>query len=315
MKFPLLCALALACPAFAQPAKPALQTTIAASPTYSNWKLVAQSDLIVRGRLIAPVQTLRARSKSKKPNEEILKVRIHQVLKGKQGQKSLAIRISTPLASYEPSLQTILSLNGKEVVAMVGREDGESIQGQFLPSPSAEQSFFAGYSPEALQPDSSDLALRIRTEVQNQERIAAEFSRLPAARPDASEPKVKALIQAMLNEKSEQKAFADLESLGAQAVPSTIRLMDDRRRLPFPGGIMLRNKSLNAFEGARQYRPDVVVDALAAILNQVTGESFGFIYNGASQRERQREVNGWRVFLHYRFSKNPSHPFTAPILK
>jgi len=78
---------------------------------------------------------------------------------------------------------------------------------------------------------------------------------------------------------------------------------------------MLRNKALGSFEGARQYGPTVVVEAVSAILNQLLGESFGFIYNGASQRERQREINGWRVFLHYWFSQNPRQPFTSPIYK
>jgi hypothetical protein len=59
-----------------------------------------------------------------------------------------------------------------------------------------------------------------------------------------------------------------------------------------------RNKSPQAFEGLRHYGPEKVVDALAAILNQITGQDFGFIYNGTTDAERDKTVRGWRDFLH-----------------
>ena len=77
--------------------------------------------------------------------------------------------------------------------------------------------------------------------------------------------------------------------------------MDDRRRLPDPR-ISLRNKSPQAFEGLRHYGPEKVVDALAAILNQITGQHFGFIYNGATDAERTQTVRRWRDYL----QKTPS---------
>lgn len=100
----------------------------------------------------------------------------------------------------------------------------------------------------------------------------------------------------MTKNSTEQKAFADLEALGCPAVPAIIRQMDNRRRLPDPR-ISLRNKSPDAFEGMRFYGPEEVVDALAAILNQIAGQDFGFIYNGAHEKERSAAVRGWRDFL------------------
>lgn len=108
--------------------------------------------------------------------------------------------------------------------------------------------------------------------------------------------RVGVLIERMLNAPTEQKAFSDLEALGCPAVPAIIRRMDDRRLLPDPR-ISLRNKSPQAFEAARHYGPVQVVDALAAILNQLTGQDFGSIYNGATGEERTRTVQGWRRFL------------------
>jgi len=46
----------------------------------------------------------------------------------------------------------------------------------------------------------------------------------------------------------------------------------------------------------RHYAPQVVVDALAAILNQITGQHFGFIYNGATEVERAKTIQGGAIF-------------------
>jgi hypothetical protein len=63
--------------------------------------------------------------------------------------------------------------------------------------------------------------------------------------------------------------------------------------------ISIRNKSRDAFEGLRHYGPEEIVDALAAILNQITGKNFGFIYNGATDPGRDKTVRGWRDFLQH----------------
>jgi len=117
-----------------------------------------------------------------------------------------------------------------------------------------------------------------------------------ATQDSATDKHVALLIEKMLKADTEQRAFSDLEALGCAAVPSIIRRMDDRRKLPDPR-ISLRNKSPDAFEGIRHYGPLEVVDALAAILNQLTGQNFGFIYNGATDDERNKSVQGWRQFL------------------
>jgi hypothetical protein len=100
----------------------------------------------------------------------------------------------------------------------------------------------------------------------------------------------------MLNARTEQQAFLDLEALGCSAVPAVIERLDDRRPLPDPR-LSLRNPGFSAFEGLRHYSPQQVVDALAAILNQVTGQDFGFIYNGATDAARTETVQAWREFL------------------
>jgi hypothetical protein len=117
-----------------------------------------------------------------------------------------------------------------------------------------------------------------------------------AAQDSTTDKRVAVLIERMVKPDTEQKAFSDLEALGCRAAPAIIRRMDDRRSLPDPR-IPLRNKSPDAFEGLRHYGPQQVVDALAAILNQITAQDFGFIYNGATDDERTKAVQGWRNFL------------------
>ncbi len=67
--------------------------------------------------------------------------------------------------------------------------------------------------------------------------------------------RVAVLIQRMSDQKTEQQAITELESLGCLAVPAIIERMDDRRKLPDPR-ISLRNKSPDAFEGLRHYGPE-----------------------------------------------------------
>jgi hypothetical protein len=60
--------------------------------------------------------------------------------------------------------------------------------------------------------------------------------------------------------------------------------------------ISLVNHTPNAFEAMRHYGPEQVVDGLDAVLNQITGESFGSIANGGSDRQRAASVAGWRIY-------------------
>ncbi|MDR2717889.1 MAG: hypothetical protein LBB89_07495 [Treponema sp.] len=102
----------------------------------------------------------------------------------------------------------------------------------------------------------------------------------------------------------EHGSFKQLEKTGEKGVPYIILLMNNFKTLPVKS-IRLENKSKYAFEAYRHYSPELVIDALTAILNQITGEDFGSIYNGeAAQEERILALNGWRIYL-YKLIKNP----------
>jgi hypothetical protein len=125
---------------------------------------------------------------------------------------------------------------------------------------------------------------------------SALYSICSQATPPTLDERVAELIGQTLNSATEQQAFSDLETLGCPAVPAIIARMDDRQLLPDPR-ISLRNNWPTAFEGLRHYGPQKVVDALAAILNQLTGQDFGLIYNGGSDAARTDAIRGWRAFL------------------
>jgi hypothetical protein len=112
---------------------------------------------------------------------------------------------------------------------------------------------------------------------------------------DAMAQKVAALVNNTVGASTEASAFAELERLGDPAVPYIVGHLSDFRSLPIRA-ISLENKSPTAFEGFRHYAPETVHDALAAILNQLTGQSFEAVYNGASPEVRARNVKAWEAW-------------------
>ena len=110
------------------------------------------------------------------------------------------------------------------------------------------------------------------------------------------------LIEATLAEKSEQDAFHYLEALGVPGVPYLVGHLSDVRPLPVQR-MSLANNFPGAFESLRHYSPQTVHDALAAILNQVTGVAFEPVYNGATAEVRAKNTKQWRAWCRVKFPK------------
>lgn len=157
--------------------------------------------------------------------------------------------------------------------------------------------YFAAHSPEALAPATHQAKTDVRAEIARQ---AAMLRAVPA--PAAHDAEVRRLVSELGGPRgrpgagARQRAiFARLEALGPAGVPTIVAHMDDRRALAEPA-ISLTNHAVDAFEGVRHYEPEQVVDALDAILNQITGQSFGVISNGGTEDQRRAAVNGWRIY-------------------
>jgi hypothetical protein len=93
----------------------------------------------------------------------------------------------------------------------------------------------------------------------------------------------------------QDEIFAKLERLGKPAVPAIVAQLDDRRPLAVEQ-ISLVNRPDHPIEALRHYGPEQIVDALAALLNQIAGPSFDAIYSGGSDAQRRSAVAAWRIY-------------------
>ena len=111
-----------------------------------------------------------------------------------------------------------------------------------------------------------------------------------------TDPSAKAVSERvdMLTKSPESQAAAlrELEAMDDAAVPFIVGHLGDTRPLAEPR-MSLINHAADAFEGLRHYSPDSVHDALSALLNQITGESFEFVYNGAAAKDRTSNQMRW----------------------
>ena len=114
-----------------------------------------------------------------------------------------------------------------------------------------------------------------------------------ASAGDPMAQKVTLLVNATTRKASEEKAFAELTSLGNEAVPYLVGHLGDTRKLPIKH-LNLINTAPDAFEGIRHYGPEVVHDGLSAVLNQLTGKSFEFVFNGSTPAERESDRKQWQ---------------------
>jgi len=108
-----------------------------------------------------------------------------------------------------------------------------------------------------------------------------------------SETQVIRLIDCLTEAKQQPIAIKQLEKMGEPIVVLIIKHMDDRKSLGSKY-VEFENKATNAFEKYRIYKPEQVVDILAGLLNQMTGESFGDIYSGVHDFQRDEVIFMWR---------------------
>ncbi|MBA2466964.1 MAG: hypothetical protein H0V46_05090 [Sphingomonas sp.] len=202
-------------------------------------------------------------------------------VKGAETPANLVVRVYPKKTTYAPSPDALLEHAGKPSLFFLTRVDEGPI------------GIYLTHSLDALQDASPARMESVKAEVRRQQALSASppsnvallhfnevrdlLAKLPQATPE-----------------KQQAVFQKLEGLGRDGVPAIIALMDDRTPLAHPH-ISLVNHAPDAFEGLRHYGPELVVDALDAILNQITGFG-GSVINSGSERERQSAVSAWRVY-------------------
>lgn len=279
---PLLVALIVAgcAPAVEHNAPQQRQTSCPTETTLAD--LVAGSDLVLIGRMQITRQRLSEEAQKPSLDYVDIPIRVEALLKGGE-VASATVRFYPRDAPYKPSNDAVLRLAGAPAILFLTRVDEGPVG-----------LYFAGHSPEALQSATEQTIGAARAEVARQTEIIRSW-RTDTTLPHFSE--VRALIARLgrVSGEEQQSVFDQLVALGTEAVPAIIAQMDDRRPLR-TRAISLVNQSPDAFEGVRHYGPEQVVDGLDAVLNQITGASFGSIVNGGSNRERDATVAGWRVY-------------------
>ena len=87
--------------------------------------------------------------------------------------------------------------------------------------------------------------------------------------------------------------FARLESLGDGATTAMVGQMNDRRPLAVR---RLTLEPTGVIHGRRTSEPELMIDAVTAMLEQVTGQSFGAPHLSRLESQRQLAFDGWRLY-------------------
>lgn len=252
-------------------------------PKEAAWIRVAQSPYILTGTIHVDTNEIK---KIQKTNGEYIEIdfAIDTVLKGDVPSKEIIINKyihGEKNKKVHRNDSNLFLFNGKKSIVTLAL------------------GYSGGYYLESIFPEANEV--KIKEEIAKQEEIIGSKAHERICPTVQYSSEVKSLIDDMLVQSKAKDAYVKLEKLGIQGVPAIICQMDDRRELAIKG-ISLENKSPQAWEAFRHYSPELVVDVLEAILNQITGKSFGEIHNGGSEEERVETVNGWQIYLWHLFN-------------
>jgi hypothetical protein len=198
--------------------------------------------------------------------------------------RHVTVRYAPRPADRQPSPEAVGRLNDSTVVAFLVDVDDPERQGTY-------------FTPPALGTCASLMRLSPRGETELRGEIATQrtFEPRSGVADGVVAAKVASLRERMLEVRTQQSAMMDACSLGREAVPALISQLSDRR--PLPQKSMRYENPRGTFENTSWYTPQVVADALVTCLDRITGETFGFLANGASTRERDRTVRAWQIYL------------------
>ena len=253
------------------------------------WRNVANAQYIVSGTLNVDTNKINEIKNSRGDFIEFNFV-VDSVFKGDIEKKEITLRKFICDKNGKENRcndSNLYAFNGQKVIAPIVKSQRKPGQYAFIKS-----------SVKAMQLATEENANKISNEVKLQKEIIESKSYAEACPYTPHADSVKTLIEDMLVASKAESAFVNLERLGKPAIPTIICQMDDRRELAIKS-ITFKNNFPNSTEKSRHYTPQVVTDVLAAILNQVAWNSFGYIFDGASEEERISVINGWRIYLWY----------------
>jgi hypothetical protein len=115
---------------------------------------------------------------------------------------------------------------------------------------------------------------------------------------------VTALLQQIAqNPDEEALGFAKLLRLGPLAIPAIVRHLDDSRPLKNREIILTRTRP-DSREPLVRFHPNTIGDALMPVLQQMSGQNFGYSDHLMGDDRRQTAIAGWRIYAHYVLSES-----------
>lgn len=280
----------------------------------ADWRFVHGADLIIRAEV-----TLGKEAEEGKPSGyQTRTVRIIEVLKGggllqppapspTAVPNTLSRSLDLRGVSTDKQWQGLCHEQGKDVMLFLGTEVEEvPKRGWYL---------LDGDS-SAVQPYSPGLANALLAEIRNQDALATSVRSQLQARTFPHEEEIRQLVDRLLDPKTyarvegrklspEQKSWSypepmvEFETLGPDAIPAIIKMLDDRR--PLPGGRvnlgMDNRKNAGAWEGIYHTSASQVLDFLCRALQQLTHEGIGDVTAESPNCRRDAAVAGWLVYL------------------
>ena len=249
------------------------------------WRAIARSQYIVSG--VLHVDTNKINEIKQKATERIeINFVIDSVYKGDISAKEIIIR-KTICAGQETGTHcydsSLFKYNNQRIIAPINESASDT-----------SKYAFTGSNAKSILLETEENKAKIISEIAKQKDIIDNKLYSPVCKVARHFSEVKTIIENMLVDSTAKQAYESLEKLGKSSVAAMICLMDDRRELAVP---LITLEYPPASKKVNQYTPKQVVDVLAIFLRQFAGNDFGYIYNGASEKQRANTVNGWRVFL------------------
>lgn len=254
-----------------------------------NWRAIIDADLILEGTLSLPANI---REQLTEPNLKADKVvslplAVSHVYKGTLQGNALNLqyypKLVTPGQPDVPALIAAAGIDGIFFLSVFESPGGGSLEYSFSPP-----SLILQVSP-ALREQLVETIVSLAELA----RHVKEYLRLHEPPLNA---RVTALVEELLRPETASGAIEQLLALDRSAIPALVRHLDDRRPLAIKA-VSVRPRSPNAFEGRIHYAPQEVVDLLSFILSHKTDDGVGSTANGGSELNRQRILDGWRVWL------------------
>lgn len=256
-----------------------------------DWQLIAASDLVARGILVAPLKTLKQLESSGGSDYVKLKVNVREVAKGSAMIGPLEVIAYLSPHWYVSRPDSPAGLDGREVTVFLVHSD----------APSSIGYYFLDDTPSCLRPFSAREFLRLKHEARKQKEVIQHFDKYSVARKDASDGLVQPLLDKLTKADTQDAAWSKLLGLDRHFVPALIRAISDNRFIAKPNVELPIRQAPNRFESIAHYKPETISDAVTILLSDKTTVDIRSLENGGSEIEHIAVANFWKVWAVHEF--------------